>query len=230
MLLVSAIFIIICLYLIYAIIPTYYYLIKYKHFKTKHCNNKEIFLTFDDGPSKEYTNKLLDLLGKYNVKASFFVVATFAKENENIIKRMKQEGHIIGLHSLEHSNALLKSPWYVKNDFKNSIKIMNDLGVSIRYFRPPWGHFNLSTVYEKNRYNLQVMLWQVMAEDWSGNTSAEIIKNKLLKRTKNLDIICLHDGRGKNEAPSRTIKALEEVIPIFLERGYKFNTVDKYYE
>ena len=67
-----------------------------------------------------------------------------------------------------------------------------------------------------------------MAEDWEANATKNSISKKLLERTKNGDIICLHDGRGKNEAPLKTIRALEEVIPIFLEKGYEFKTIDEY--
>ena len=68
-----------------------------------------------------------------------------------------------------------------------------------------------------------------MAEDWQGDTTTEIIVDKLLKRSRRGSIICLHDGRGKNEAPSRTIKALEKVIPIWKSEGYKFATMEDYY-
>jgi len=67
-----------------------------------------------------------------------------------------------------------------------------------------------------------------MAEDWEANTTENEIAEKLLKRVNPGDIICLHDGRGRNEAPKRTILALEKVIPIFLEKGFQFKTIDEY--
>ena len=69
-----------------------------------------------------------------------------------------------------------------------------------------------------------------MAQDWQGNTTVEAITDKLLLRSKENSIICLHDGGGENEAPSRTIKALQKAIPIWKINGYKFATMEDYYE
>lgn len=214
----------------YSLIPTIIYKINHKRLHKNKDNRKKLFLTFDDGPDKKYTVELLDLLKKYNIKASFFVVANFAKENPDIIWRMKEEGHLIGLHSLEHRNALFQSKSYTEYDFKESIKIMKDLGIDVKYFRPPWGHYNIITCKEVKKYNLKPVMWDVMAEDWEGDTLYEIIVEKLLSRSKDNNIICLHDGRGEKEAPFRTIRALEEVLPIWLDEGYEFLTVGEIYE
>ncbi len=225
--LLKVIIILLIILLCYSIVPTYIYKLQYKVNNRNKKDKKELYLTFDDGPEKNYTPLILNLLKKYDVKATFFVVASFAKNNPDIIKRMKKEGHCIGLHSYEHKNALIKSKHYTKYDFDESIKVMNDLNIDVKYYRPPWGHCNIFTNYEVRRHNLIKILWDVMAEDWEANTTSNIISEKLLKRSKNGSIICLHDGRGKNEAPSRTLQALEKVIPIWKEQGYKFLTIDK---
>lgn len=225
---VKIIFIIIVSLISYSLIPTYIY--KAKHKLCKKNKGKTLYLTFDDGPHKKYTVELMDLLKKYNIKASFFVVANFAKENPEIIERMKMEGHVIGLHSLEHRNALYQSKSYTEHDFKESMNIMKNLDVDIKYFRPPWGHFNIITCKEIKKYNLKPVMWDVMAQDWEGDTLYEIISEKLLRRSKNNHIICLHDGRGEKQAPSRTIRALEKVIPIWQNEGYEFLTVEDIYE
>ena len=220
---------ILLIFLGYGIIPTLGYKIINK-LKSNNSSEKVIYLTFDDGPDANYTDKLLDLLKKHNIKVSFFVVARFAEENTDIIERIKAEGHLIALHSLEHRDALYQTPSYTKKDFIESIKIMHKLNIDVKYFRPPWGNTNLSTWKCVKNCGLKLILWNVMAEDWSGSTTSQKIANKLLRRTKNGDIICLHDGRGKNEAPSRTILALEQVLPIWLSEGYRFATVNEKYE
>ena len=96
---------IITLILSYSLIPTL--LFKKKWEKGFNTDNK-VMLTFDDGPDSIYTMELLDLLLKYNIKASFFVVANFARENKDIIKRMKNEGHTIGVHSTDHNSPLYR--------------------------------------------------------------------------------------------------------------------------
>ncbi|MEG0857289.1 MAG: polysaccharide deacetylase family protein [Terrisporobacter sp.] len=230
MLLKIIIILLIIVLLSYSILPTFLYKVNHKLFqKSKYKNSKErvIYLTFDDGPHIWYTPEILNVLKKYNVKATFFVVASFARENPEIIKRMEKEGHAIGLHSLEHKNALFQSKSYTEYDFGESIKIMNDLNIDVKFFRPPWGHFNIITAMQIKKYNLKPVMWDVMAQDWEGDTIYEIIVDKLMRRSKDNNIICLHDGRGKNEAPRRTIKALEKVLPVWKKEGYKFLTVEE---
>ncbi|MBC8590343.1 polysaccharide deacetylase family protein [Wansuia hejianensis] len=221
--------IIILIYFAYCIIPTFYY----KWFKTKAVKNlgdtNNIALTFDDGIDKIYTEKLLDVLNKYNIKATFFIVAKTAEENPKTIKRMIKEGHTIGLHSLEHKDALLKGYFYTKKDFKTSIEIMKNHGLNIKYYRPPWGHMNIFTLKYIKNHRLQLILWNIMVGDWKDYSSSERIENKLIKNISKGSIICLHDGRGTNDAPKRTIQALDTVIPQLIEKGFNFVTMEQIY-
>ncbi len=218
------------LILSYSIIPTYYFKSKFKTFNKGKIKDKYMCLTFDDGPDEKYTEQLLNLLERYNIKATFFTVATFAKNNSNIIERMKEEGHTIGLHSLEHKNGLITSPIYTDRDFKDSLEIMKKLNVRVKFFRPPWGHLNLRTLINLKKYKLKLVLWHVIIGDWKADITSDEIANRLLKESKDKSIICLHDGRGENEAPLRTIQALEKILPIWLGEGYKFVKVEELYE
>lgn len=218
------------LILSYSIIPTYYFKSKFKTFNKDKIKDKYMCLTFDDGPDEKYTEQLLNLLERYNIKATFFTVATFAENNPNIIKRMKEEGHTIGLHSLEHKNGLITSPIYTDKDFKGSLDIMKNFNMRVKFFRPPWGHINLRTLINLKKYNLKLVLWDVIIGDWKGDITSDEIANRLLKESRNKSIICLHDGRGENEAPLRTIQALEKTLPIWLEQGYRFVKVEELYE
>ncbi|MEW9078283.1 polysaccharide deacetylase family protein [Terrisporobacter glycolicus] len=228
--LLKIIIILVIILLCYSIVPTYLYKLQYKLTKKNNSNDKVLYLTFDDGPDEKYTPCLLDLLKKHNIKATFFMVATFANDNPIIVNRMKEEGHCIGLHSYEHKNALYQSKSYTSYDFEESVKTMEKLGVNVKFYRPPWGHCNIFTNHEAKKYNLIKVLWDVMAQDWEKNTTDHVICDKLLRRSKDGSIICLHDGRGKDEAPSRTIKALEKAIPLWQKEGYKFLTMEDYYE
>lgn len=219
------ILILVIIFLLYAFIPSY--LNKQRFFNKKKDKEKVIYLTFDDGPS-QYTEELLELLNKYDVKATFFCVAKFAEERRKVVEELKQQGHLIALHSLKHKNAMLQGIIETNLDIGQSLKIMKDLDVEIKYYRPPWGDSNLCLLKNLKKRNIKMILWNVMAEDWEANTTEEIIANKLLERVKAGDIICLHDGRGKNNAPLKTIQALRVVIPELLEKGYKFKTIDEY--
>lgn len=218
------------LILSYSIIPTFYYKFKGTPIVNNIDEKKFLSLTFDDGPDKKYTGELLDLLKKYNIKATFFVVAKFAEENYELIKRMEEEGHTIGLHSLEHKNALLNGPLYTNKEFEESLKIMDKINVNIKSFRPPWGHLNLLTIRNLKKFNLNLVLWDVIIGDWKADITSDEISRRLLSQSKNKSIICLHDGRGKSEAPKRTIEALEKTIPVWIEEGYKFLKVGELYE
>lgn len=160
-----------------------------------------------------------------------FVVAKNAEKEPEIIKRMLRENHIVGLHSLEHRNAWLYSYSYVKKDFIESTNIMKNLGVDVNYYRPPWGHTNIFSNSFVKKYNLKMTLWDVMAEDWEKDSTVDIIINKLMSRTKENSIICLHDA-GENSggavgAPERTIEALKIAIPKLKASGLKFVTPER---
>ena len=188
---------------------------------------KVIYLTFDDGPDCRYTERLLELLKKYGVRASFFVVASYARKNPEIMERMKKDGHLIGLHSLEHKDAYFQTPGYIKKDFAASICLLGRLGIRPVYYRPPWGHQTRTVRREAEQYGMKMILWDVMAQDWRAWTSARTIVQKLKSRVYDGAVICLHDGRGRRGAPERTLLALRVLIPHWLESGYTFATVDQ---
>lgn len=228
-LLINAIKITSIIIILYTIIPTLYYRITKRKPTKKFKNKNSVLLSFDDGPNEEYTNKLLNLLKRYNIKATFFVIASEAQKHPEVIERIVKEGHSLGLHSLEHKSASLKGYLYTKYDFEKSMKIIKTFGYDIIYYRPPWGEINLFTLYYLKKYNLKLVLWSVMVGDWSKYTSVYDITNRILKRVRGGDIICLHDGRGSNCAPLRTIESLETVIPCLLENGFEFININEFY-
>ncbi|MNL49224.1 Bifunctional xylanase/deacetylase precursor [compost metagenome] len=141
---------------------------------------------------------------------------------------MKVQGHSIELHSLEHNNELFELPKKTKDDINGTINIMNKMSINSKYFRAPWGHYNIVSIFLLWRNNLKMILWDVMAEDWKKNTTKDIIAGKIINRSKKGDIICLHDGRGSNDAPSRMIEALEIALPVLISKGYIFKTIEEY--
>lgn len=218
-------------FLIYSIIPTIYNKYFNKKAVRKTLKQNEIMLTFDDGPDERYINELLDVLLENDIQATFFVVARNAEKNANIIKRIKKENHCIGLHSLEHKNGLFFTPSYTKKDFVQSLLFMQELGCNINYYRPPWGHTNIFTNYYLKKYNLKMIFWDVMAEDWQEKATINTIATKIMARTKNNSIICLHDAGensgGAKGAPLKTIDALRQVLPLLKQKGYKFVTPER---
>lgn len=222
---------IILMILSYSFVPTMIFKALWRRKSYTIGNKKTVFLTFDDGPSSEYTSELLDLLKDFNVKASFFVVTDFAKENAELIKRMKLEGHDIGIHSCSHKNSLYRGWKYTRSDLEESLKTMENMNVNVCGYRPPWGHLNIVTLYMLKKLKVKLILWGAMAQDWKADRTSEEISRKIIEEmNKGNSILCLHDGRGEEKAPERTIEALKESIPILLKKGYEFKSLGEYYE
>ncbi|WP_158220098.1 polysaccharide deacetylase family protein [Tissierella sp. P1] len=212
---------------VYNILPNIYFRNKCRYIIKKIDNEDSIFLTFDDGPDPRYTLRILKILERYEIKATFFVVANKAKKHPDIINKMIEDGHGLGLHSYSHRSFWLSLFWKTKRDFEKSMEIFNDLNYSLEYFRPPWGTFNLFTSYFSRKNKLETILWSLNAQDWSKKTTVEHITNKIVDNTKSGDIIVLHDSNGAENAPENTIKALEIIIPKLIEKGFKFKTIDE---
>lgn len=211
--------------LTYSVAPTYAHKLCHR-LRRPSADSRTLYLTFDDGPDPHYTPELLDLLDQYDIKASFFVVARFAQQNPALLHRMQRSGHLIGLHSLCHKNGMLQPPHDAFQDFAQAVDILHHLGVPVRYYRPPWGHWNVVSLAQLHRFRMKPVLWDVMAQDWRADITAPEIAARLIGRTAGGDIVCLHDGRGKDGAPARTIVALRRVLPYCLAHGYRFDTVD----
>lgn len=208
----------------YAFIPSK--VLKSRYYKREKDKSKIIYLTFDDGPDAIYTNQLLDLLKAHNVKATFFTVVKSAVDHKDIIDRMIKEKHAIGIHSYNHVSAMFQGPIKTKYEVEQAEKELSKIGVHTTLFRSPWGHTNLYQTYLLKKYGYKHVFWDVMAEDWEGKTTSNNIKMKLLHRVKSGDVICLHDARGENDAPSRTIKALSSMLPYWLDQGYEFKVME----
>jgi peptidoglycan/xylan/chitin deacetylase (PgdA/CDA1 family) len=222
--------IIICVtfFLVYAFIPNYFA----RHYsknviKKLNKNDNTIALTFDDGPDSEYTKEILDILDDNNVKATFFIVANKVDGNIDVLNRMLKEGHCIAMHSYKHKSAWLSLPWETFIEFKKSLKIFNYYGFNIKYFRPPWGTFNIFTLRAAIKNNLKTILWTVEAFDWRKNNNSNNINNIINSRVGANDIIVLHDSGGAVGSPRNTVEALKNILPSLLEKGYKFITIEE---
>ena len=149
----------------YAFLPSTWHKLRHKLRREKGVADPTLYLTFDDGPSPEYTPRLLDLLACYRVKASFFVVTEFAEKHPHLIRRMCQEGHLVGFHSARHRSAYWMTPRQTRRDFTNGMAALRKLGITPVYFRPPWGVVNWSSLRQIRRHRLRPMFWDVMAQD-----------------------------------------------------------------
>ncbi len=179
---------------------------------------KRVALTFDDGPSPLYTEKLLDGLKERDVRATFFVVGSNAEQNTDIIKRMADEGHIIGNHTYSHVQLSTVSYDVGLDEINKTNGIIYDAcGIWPKYIRPPFGSWN-------DRMTLDVdmteVLWTVDPLDWQTQDSG-LVKRRVLKCADDGSIILLHDVYGSS------VKAALEIVDELKAQGYQFVTIDE---
>ena len=199
------------------------------------CAQKFAALTFDDAPDSSYTEILLDILKEENVKATFFVLGSKAEKHPEIIKRINNEGHLIGNHSTAHKNF---------TEYKDSASLMNDvffvdsvlyatIGKKTHYLRPPFGALRVDQKQLLQEHGYEIALWTLSTKDWDlFNTSKDDIINKVKANTSNNAIILMHskDVTGnKEDYPlwNNTLEALPEIIKYLKANDYQIVTFDK---
>jgi peptidoglycan-N-acetylglucosamine deacetylase len=189
---------------------------------------REIALTFDDGPDPHYTPQLLDLLKRHNAKATFFVVGINAERHPDILARMADEGHVIGIHNYIHKSNWLMRPGTVKKQIHRTGDIIKRAtGERPVYYRPPWGIVNLFDF--SNLGYLQIILWSAMFGDWRLRVGAERLTQRMMKKLRPGEVVLLHDCGttfGADEhAPAQMLTALEQYMKAGEARGYRFVTI-----
>jgi len=171
-----------------------------------------VTLTFDDGPDPAFTPRILEVLKKYHVCATFFMVAEKAKKYPELVQHVKDEGHMIGVHSLNHRYAWFTSPWKTWREWTESVRILEELtDDKIRWMRPPWGTFNLMTWWWHRRHEMKAVLWNAEGHDWEARRSPEEITERIINHTNEGTIIVMHDSGGELGARENSIIALERL-------------------
>lgn len=222
--------IILGLFILYTIVP--FILSRKFHIgvMNKSRETHKLAFTFDDGPHPLYTPILLDVLQTHHVKATFFVHGSNAEKFPDIIGRMHKEGHLIGIHNYVHHSNWMMLPWRVRKQLKQCGDIIENItGVRPIHYRPPWGLMNLFDLFLGKVY--KIVLWSVMAHDWSNEGGSEKVKRELLEKIKGGDIILLHDNGetlgADEEAPAHTLEALKTVLKVVKEKGFRCVRIDE---
>ncbi len=226
----SMLWLIFMLLCVYALIPGMIVrFFGYRAFKRGSRSN-ELALTFDDGPHEKYTGRLLDLLKAYGVKATFFVVGKNAEANPDLIRRMFEEGHVIGIHNYFHYSNGVLLPQQVRKQISRAASVVESItGVMPVYYRPPWGIINIFDFITLRKFRL--ILWSRIVGDWKKSSSKYKLKRKLVKRLKGGEVVLLHDSGDTlgayEHAPEQMLLALEEYLQEVTSQGYKFVTIDE---
>ncbi len=190
-------------------------------------DKKILALTFDDGPHPIYTNEILDLLEKYNVKATFFILGKHGELYPEILLRQKKEGHEIGIHSYNHINMRSAKVELVESEFNKTQEVIyKNIKEKAKVFRPPYGTYN-QKVYDiavKNQCKMVLWTYYQDSRDWS-NPGADKIVETVISQARNGDIILFHDHNEASE--NQTIEAMKIILPELIRQGYKFVTVSQ---
>lgn len=195
-------------------------------------DNRELYLTFDDGPSI-YTDKILDVLKKYDAKAVFFIVGkniyngkTYLETNKNRVKRAIKEGHIVGAHSYSHPNLIkIKDVKELKRQLKwNKELIEKVFDIKVDYFRAPYGsRKGKSFKIIKENYKSHI-LWDIDSMDWKKQKNTQLIYRTIkLAHLYNGGVVLFHDIQ------KRTSETLESIVSELKRSGFKFKRIDQKY-
>ena len=178
----------------------------------------KIAITFDDGPSSQCTGRLLDGLKERNVKATFFLIGENAKENPELVKRLDEEGHLIGNHTYHHVEITKVSDEEAKKEILDTNKVITSItGKSVEYMRPPIGLWQRNLEME---IEVLPVMWTIDPLDWTTENVDEIV-NKVVTEAEENDIILLHDCYDSS------VDAALRIIDILQKKGFEFVTVDQ---
>lgn len=183
---------------------------------------KLIALTYDDGPNRRFTPRLLELLKRENVPATFFWLGQQIKYYPQEAKQLYELGFEIGNHSFYHKSLTKLSREEIYEEISSTQEIIKKTtGITPTLLRPPYGSVNQNVVEVAEELGLQIIMWSLDTDDWRQDCTKEKIVDKVLKNIRGGDIILMHDRN------SRTIEATAELIPALRARGFRFVKVSQ---
>ena len=197
---------------------------KYDSYYMDTRENKNLYLTFDEGYENGYTAQILDTLKKCNVKAAFFVTKPYLEKETELVKRMIEEGHIVGNHTMNHPDMTTLTTEKIKEELGGLNKIYNELtGADMKYMRPPEGAFSEKVLAVAKDLGYKTIFWSFAYKDWDVKNlkGADYAYNQTIPYLHNGAILLLH-AVSKDNAD-----ALERIINYAVGEGYTFCSLDE---
>ena len=176
--------------------------------------SKQIALTYDDGPNDPHTLRLLEVLAKHDVKATFFLIGQFVERRPDIVREVVKAGHIIGNHTFTHPNLIFESNRKTRSQFERCTRAIEDtVGQTPRIFRPPFGGRRLGTLGIARSLDLEPIMWSITGYDWKVPPAEKIVA-RVSGQIRGGDVILLHDGshHGIGGDRSQTVIATDRLI------------------
>ncbi|APY08703.1 polysaccharide deacetylase family protein [Winogradskyella sp. J14-2] len=190
---------------------------------------KELYLTFDDGPTPEITDWVLQTLQEYDAKATFFCIGKNIESHPDIFHSILKQGHCVGNHTYNHLKGWKTNTKDYIDDVKRTQNLINSKIKNHRFsfediFRPPYGKFKSKQSKALQKLGYKIVLWDVLSYDWDASVSEEACLENIISKAKEGSIVVFHDSIKA----SRNLKyALPKVLEFYSKRGYLFKAITK---
>jgi peptidoglycan-N-acetylglucosamine deacetylase len=188
---------------------------------------RKLALTYDDGPNDPDTLRLLEVLAKHKVKATFFVLGRFVEQMPEIVRALADSGHAIGNHSWDHPRLIFASDSELRSQVERTQEaVLDACGVTPTLFRPPYGGRRPGTLQAVRKLGLEPVMWNVTCFDWKP-TSTDKVFAHAQRQIRGGDVILMHDGDQARMGADRshTVNATDRLIAHYKAEGFEFVTV-----
>ena len=198
---------------------------KYNGIAMGNNEDKYVYLTFDEGYEAGYTSKILDVLKENNVKATFFITGHYLNTASDLVKRMIDEGHIVGNHTVNHKSMPDVEDKRIRDEIMNLHEtVYQKFSYEMKYIRPPMGEFSERTLSIMKNLGYTTTMWSLAYDDWDENKQdrEEYGKEKVLSNLHNGAIILLHATSKDNS------NILDVLIKEIKKQGYEFKSLEEF--
>jgi peptidoglycan/xylan/chitin deacetylase (PgdA/CDA1 family) len=188
---------------------------------------KQLALTYDDGPNDPDTLRLLEVLAKHEVRATFFLIGNYVRQRPEIAREIVKAGHVVGNHTFTHPLLTFKSAAEVHQELSACRSALEDaIGQHSNLFRPPFGGRRPAVLRIARDLGLTSIMWNVTGYDWDAPPAA-VIEKKVTRQIRGGDVILLHDGGHKQMGSDRsqTVLATDRLIAKYKAEGYEFKSI-----
>ena len=183
-----------------------------------------IYLTFDDGPTPEITERVLEILDKHHIKATFFCIGDNVRKHPEIVQKILSKQHSVGNHTYSHLKGW-KTPTktYISNSEACEIKLNSLFKIrNSKLFRPPYGKITPWQSYKLRKLGYKIIMWDVLSKDYDASISAEKCYENVIQNVSSGSIIVFHDS---NKAKDNVLNSLEKTIETLKSKGFNFEKI-----